>query len=143
ERHRLGDRERLPVEARREVLALEPLHGDEVVAALDAVGDVPDDRRGRQLGEDRRLEAEALGLAQLAPREDLDGDRAAVGPVRPAIHRAHAARAREPLELEPTRNGLTNHMSDFGRNTVTLSWKISGLRAFPLVLQSTKPPVGP
>src|SRR5262249_21005415 len=111
----------LPVEARRQVLALEPLHGDEVVPALDAVGDVADDRRVRELGEDRRLEVEPLGLAQLAPGEDLDGDRGAVGQVAGAVDRAHAARACEPLELEATRNGLTNHMSDFGRKTVTLS----------------------
>ena len=76
---RLGDGRVLAFEAFRQVLAVEPLHGDVARPALgDAVGDVADDGRMDETGQDGGLLLEPLRLANLAAGEDLT---ATVAPV--------------------------------------------------------------
>ena len=110
QRDRLGERDRLALQARRQVLALQPLHGDEALARLgDAVGQVAHDRRVGQPGQDRRLLLEARRLAQLAPVQDLDRDGRPVGHVAGAVHRAHPARAGLGEQLKPARYDPADH----------------------------------
>ncbi len=113
--HRLGDGRVLAREPRRQVLAVEPLHRDEARAAVgDAVGDVTDDRRVSELGQDRRLLVEALRLAHLAAGEDLDRDRRAGREIARAVDRAHAARAGLGEKVEPPGDDLLDHAAYLG-----------------------------
>jgi hypothetical protein len=62
EPQRVADRQGPAEQSVGEVLTLEPLHGEEDIAVgRHAVGDILDDPRMTQLGEDLRLGEEAIG----------------------------------------------------------------------------------
>ena len=100
ERDGLGDVERAAREAAIEVLALEPLHREELLALRRlAVREVPDDPGVAELREHLGLRRETVALA-LEPRRDLERDRRAAAAIaRPPDH-AHPALAGDGLDLE-------------------------------------------
>ena len=125
DRDRLRERDRRAIEARAQVLPLQPLHGDEPLAVVgDAVRQVTNDGRVGQSRQDRGLLLEARRLADLAAVQDLDRYDRAVGQVASAVDRAHAAGAGLIEELEPAGDDPAyprRHIECFGRNTVMLS----------------------
>ena len=90
-----------------EVLALEPLHREvERAARRRPVGDVADDRRVRELGEDPRLAREAVGDARRVGAQGLQGDALAVDAIEGAKDRPHRPGAGELFDLEPIADDL-------------------------------------
>ncbi len=108
ERDRFGDVEAAVEQACAEVEAVEPFE-DEVAGSLRpidvAVGDVPDDVRMVERGEDFGLAFEARGAA-LGVVQHLHGDGSPARRVAPSVHRAHGAGACEPLHHETAADGV-------------------------------------
>jgi hypothetical protein len=97
----LADGERPAGQAVRQVLALEPLHRQVVLAERRrAVRDVAYDRGVAELGQHLRLLAEAVGLFGAAPVEDLERHQRAGLPVERTVDRRRSARAHLALQLE-------------------------------------------
>jgi len=93
-------------EALGERLALQPLHGQEILAALAlAVGDVADDGRVHQRREQRCLLLEARHVAAAARHQHLERHRAPVGEVARAVHATHAAGAGQLQRHEAAPDG--------------------------------------
>jgi hypothetical protein len=98
---RLGQRQPAAPQPRRQRLAAQPLHRQVRLAdRRQAVGDVADDRRVRQLGQRQRLATEPLGPPLVGLGEQLDRHPLAGQPVARAVHRAHAAGLGQLFELE-------------------------------------------
>jgi len=109
-------RQRTTTKTIPERLAVQPLHGDVARPAVgDAVGDVTNDGRMNEAGQDGALLVEPLRLAHLASGQDLDGHRGPSGEIAGAIDRAHPSHARLGEELEPAGDDLLDHPIYFGR----------------------------
>ncbi len=103
----LEHRERPFDQTIRERLALEPLHRDEVFAALAlSVGDVADDPRVVEPRQQHRLAGEALRVGLGLDVEPLDRDPGAGLQIEGGKDRAHPARADLALDLEAPDDGL-------------------------------------
>jgi hypothetical protein len=100
QRHRLRRRQLAAGQARRQRLALEPLHGQPHAGLALAVGDVAHHRRVAELGEDGRLAREAALVDAVLAAQHLERHRLAALPVARPEDGAGAATAGEPLDLE-------------------------------------------
>ena len=101
-RERVPGRERSAREPRREVLAVEPLHGEPGSSIRrSAVRDVPHDRRVIERGDEARLPLEAGDVTRRERVQQLERHHCAAPlTVARAQDRPHAARARDALDLE-------------------------------------------
>ncbi len=97
----LADGQRPAGQAVRQVLALEPLHRQVVLAERRrAVRDVAHDRGVAELGQHLGLLAEAVGLLGAAPVQDLERHQRAGLPVERTVDRRRSARTHLALQLE-------------------------------------------
>ena len=96
--------------------ALEPLHGEVAVARRrPTVGDVANDARVRELGEQRGLALEAAVLARARRVQHLDGDRAAIERVAGLIDDAEPTFAYLAQQLEAVPADSRHARTGWGR----------------------------
>src|SRR5688572_135182 len=104
----LAQREAAPEQANLQVLAVEPLHGEEALAERgDAVADVADDARVLEVVEHLGLAVEARRVGRAVGAHDLERDDLTGQAVDRAKHGAHGAGPHDPLHLEAL--GLDAH----------------------------------
>jgi len=120
EHDRPGRTERAAPEARLEVFALQPFHGQvELSAARRSVSDVADDSRVTKLGEQAPLTQEPLRRPNGSGVKELEGDELAGHAVRRSVDGAHSPRAGQPLDFEAVGDeGARSHARSIGPRPV-------------------------